>query len=77
MSKESNDKLKPCPFCGGEAEFKRVGSARQSEIVGCTDCHCELESGDRDHYSGSSWNYRVDQAWELLKQGHTNAKTKR
>ena len=54
-----NRELKPCPFCGGEAEYKRVGNPRQSEIVGCTDCHCTLESSDQDHYSGSSWNTRA------------------
>lgn len=39
-------KLLPCPFCGGQAEIKRKGTYRQSMVIGCTNCHGELESGD-------------------------------
>ena len=38
--------LKPCPFCGGTAEIKRRGTARMSMLIGCVDCHAEVESGD-------------------------------
>jgi len=50
--------LKPCPFCGGEAEFERKGTGRQSCIVRCTDCGASHESGDTWD-SGSSWNQRA------------------
>ena len=38
--------LRECPFCGGKAEIKRNGAARGPMLIGCTDCHAELESGD-------------------------------
>lgn len=50
--------LKPCPFCGGEAEFERKGTPRFSTIVRCTSCSCSLESGEEwDH--GGGWNCRA------------------
>jgi Lar family restriction alleviation protein len=51
-------KLLPCPFCGGEAEFERLGTRRQSCIVVCIDCGCRLESADQDDNCGVSWNTR-------------------
>lgn len=50
--------LKPCPFCGGSAEFERTGNHRHSCIVACTNCGCRHESGDEDEHSGESWNRR-------------------
>jgi len=35
-----------CPFCGGEAEVERKGSARASMIIACTNCGGRMESGD-------------------------------
>jgi len=52
------ESLKPCPFCGGEAEFEREGTSRQSCIVSCTECGCRLESNET-HDSGDSWNTRT------------------
>lgn len=51
--------MKPCPFCGGKAEVVQVGSARQSTIYGCTDCHCQLETGEVFNI-GVQWNTRAD-----------------
>ena len=49
--------LAPCPFCGGEAEIARHGTPRYSTLYKCTDCSCELETGETfDH--GSRWNDR-------------------
>lgn len=50
--------LKPCPFCGGEARFERMGTARQSCIVECGNCGARHESSDEYHRSGTSWNER-------------------
>ena len=50
-------KLKPCPFCGSEAECERVGTNRQSCIVSCTNCHCSLESNEIGY--GYFWNFRT------------------
>jgi hypothetical protein len=50
--------LKPCPFCGGDAEFERKGNSRVSCIVRCTQCNCIHSSSDTWD-SGSSWNTRA------------------
>lgn len=41
-----NENLKPCPFCGGEAEIERRGTHRQSMIIVCQECGARVESGD-------------------------------
>jgi Lar family restriction alleviation protein len=54
--------LKRCPFCGGEAEIERPGTARQSMIVTCTDCGAQMESGNvagLTEPSGYAWNRRA------------------
>ena len=50
-------KLRECPFCGGEAEFKRKGTARASNQVGCTCCGADLEDGATFNHE-SAWNDR-------------------
>lgn len=50
--------LKPCPFCGGEAEIERLGNARQSTIYSCTECGCSLETGEEWSH-GRRWNDRA------------------
>jgi Lar family restriction alleviation protein len=55
--------LKPCPFCGGEAEIEKIGTARQSMIIVCTDCGCRVESGDVFNLTrpeNYKWNRRVE-----------------
>lgn len=52
------EKLKACPFCGGEAEIERVGTARMSTIYFCTECSCRLETGETFNH-GALWNRRA------------------
>lgn len=52
------DELKPCPFCGGKADFERMGTSRQSCIVECGRCGVRHESSDEYGRSGQSWNER-------------------
>lgn len=52
--------LKPCPFCGAEAEFDRIGTHRLSCIVACTMCGVRLESNEEGDSCGSQWNRRVE-----------------
>lgn len=69
-----------CPFCGGEAEIKRQGTPRVSMLYACTECGCELETGE----TGTAylmWNRRAAQqdqgsdsrqaplAWRHVKRG--------
>lgn len=51
-------KLKPCPFCGEEAEVVREGSGRHTSIISCTSCSCALESNESSWNTGSNWNNR-------------------
>ena len=51
--------LKPCPFCGGEAEIVQPGTRRHSCIVDCLNCGCRLESSDEGELSGMAWNTRA------------------
>lgn len=59
-----SDELKACPFCGGEAEIERVGTARMSTIYFCTECSCRLETGETFNH-GALWNRRA----QLPRQG--------
>ena len=63
-------KLKPCPFCGGEAIF--VKTKRCGRYVGCWDCGGRTEEFETD-YTGSArdkaisaWSRRVEQGSETL-----------
>lgn len=55
----SDAALLPCPFCGGEAEYERVGTPKVSCIVVCTQCGARHESSDQDWYNGKAWNQRA------------------
>ena len=63
-----NKDLKPCPFCGGEAEIGRIGSRHSSMIYRCTECGCMLETSE-DAVSLMNghllWNYRVN-TWQPI-----------
>jgi Lar family restriction alleviation protein len=50
--------LKPCPFCGGEAEIKETGDRFTICIVGCRCCGCRLESNEEGDDCGKEWNTR-------------------
>ncbi len=53
--------LKPCPFCGGEAEIQRVGTRSQSMQYACTDCGAFLETGETDiGQENPQWNHRPE-----------------
>lgn len=34
------EKLKPCPFCGGKAEYQQFANPKHYYRVRCIDCHC-------------------------------------
>lgn len=61
------NKLLPCPFCGGEAHFERVGTNKVSCIVACEDCGASLETGETWD-SGANWNTRaqLDEAVRVI-----------
>lgn len=59
-------KLKPCPFCGGEAELVQRGTRRQSAQISCTNCGCFFECGAETEEGWiDRWNERtiIDHKW--------------
>ena len=48
--------LKPCPFCGGEAEFYEFTCF----WVSCKDCWCETFTYDTKQEAVEAWNRRVN-----------------
>ncbi len=62
-------KLKPCPFCGGEAEFKTIEKdmlSRQDYIwVRCSKCEATSKKFESNLYSSAAedaakaWNRRI------------------
>ena len=55
--------LKPCPFCGGEAELVKYGLTGKFEVVQCSDCGARTRVFDPDIKRGESvidaWNRRA------------------
>jgi Lar family restriction alleviation protein len=55
--------LKPCPFCGGEAEVTPIAW----NIIQCTRCTCQLivlpiPEGATEEYAIEAWNRRANDA---------------
>lgn len=57
----SDTKLKPCPFCGGKAEFVKMGIAKDIPLgfVRCTECGIRLRQGNcTEDFARNEWNTR-------------------
>ena len=52
----NNEKLKPCPFCGGEAEIVMSGGDRR---VDCKKCGARSDWYDTEAEAIAAWNRRV------------------
>ena len=58
------EELKPCPFCGGEAELKLIpnyftqGLSSNGWAIECTRCHCTQTPHMSDHDAVEDWNER-------------------
>lgn len=56
------NELKPCPFCGGEAEYraaKYVRTAFKHSVV-CLECFASIPPKDSKHEAINAWNTRVE-----------------
>src|SRR5690606_38481331 len=51
------DKLKPCPFCGGEGSIDHYGCTKVGTMYSCLDCGAHLETGETFNH-GQQWNDR-------------------
>ena len=57
--KMMTDKLKPCPFCGGDAVISRdVGAVGPFSEVECTVCFVLMSNGENDKEAIEMWNKR-------------------
>lgn len=73
------DKLKPCPFCGGEARIRdlniKIPYEGIAHFVGC--CQCDVRSGisfDGEQAAIEAWNTRkpMDRIVERLEYALNN-----
>ena len=56
---EAKEKLLPCPFCGGRAEYnKTLVEGRTDGWVQCTNCGVHFITKERDE-AIAAWNRRV------------------
>lgn len=53
--------LKPCPFCGGRAEFVMLRRESYRHVVQCTKCEAITGGSvfENNEYNASIWNKRV------------------
>lgn len=76
--------LKPCPFCGGEAEMLTAESMHDGYLFGimCNDCRSRGDVYDTEAEAIAAWNSRADyhgyeqaaiEAWESIKEWNSRA----
>lgn len=60
--KEKEIKLKPCPFCGGRAEFVTLDRYLYRHVVQCTKCEAITGGSayENDEYNAGIWNKRIN-----------------
>lgn len=64
-----SNELKPCPFCGGEAEYraaKYVRTAFKHSVV-CLDCFASIPPKDSKHEAINAWNTRAERTCTMTK----------
>lgn len=63
--------LKPCPFCGGEAEVTCAGRGRYQAQARCTQCHCELgEWFISKQAAAHAWNTRAERTCKPTEENY-------
>lgn len=78
---DDSDRLKPCPFCGGEAEMidmpEDSGDVTGAKFVQCTNSACMASSAliyplmdDAKHLLLERWNKRADIALRIKTEEH-------
>lgn len=54
-----------CPFCGGSAEVRRMGTHRVSMIISCSECGANVEC-NATGLEQSQWNNRHNPEQDIL-----------
>ena len=54
-----NDELKPCPFCGGKAEFFEDEFFCRYSVV-CTECGARTYTYGVEQDAMDAWNWRIE-----------------
>ena len=63
------EKLKPCPFCGGEAELVNIGAKLCDPItVACKQCKCNTQWFDRECDAIKAWNRRTSNERDFVQR---------
>jgi len=52
-----SEELKPCPFCGGDAEVNEIDDEYLSS---CSECSANLGFFETEHDAITAWNTRVE-----------------
>ena len=56
-----NEKLKPCPFCGGVPKMEVLGGLGSTHrTISCTGCKCDLHWQPTEELAIRKWNIRVE-----------------
>lgn len=53
--------LKPCPFCGGEANYAQGSAGKLLPWVRCRDCGAETSVYDSVEEAAEAWNGRAEE----------------
>ena len=64
---EVSDELRPCPFCGGEAEFEVYGGTACAVV--CQTCQCGTSTVclDDEMRAVEAWNRRAERTCHIVK----------
>lgn len=60
-----SEALKPCPFCGSDADFTNVAGG--GVFIECQSCHGEGPMFERDRQAIAAWNRRAVAAPDALR----------